>query len=58
MDKANQSSTTVLGTNWQSMMMLAWSCAALPHFLQPKTTQGQKQNQASTNPSQLTSLFS
>lgn len=42
MDKANRSSTTVSGTNWRSRTPV-WVCAALPHFLQPKTTRGQKQ---------------
>lgn len=39
MDKANRSSTTVSGTNWRSTTPV-WVCAALPHFLQPKTTRG------------------
>lgn len=39
MDKANRSSTTVSGTNWRSTTPV-WVCAALPHFLQPKTTLG------------------
>lgn len=42
MDKADRSSTTVSGTNWRSTTPV-WVCAALPHFLQPKTTRGQKQ---------------